>query len=73
MIPTIRLPVSSHLGLLLYTVGSNKWPEFEIIIEDESEYNLDISEDNTLALMPPKWSDEINSLSKNFQVLTCFH
>lgn len=49
-------------------VGNNKWPEFEIIIEDESEYNKDISEDNSLALIPTtKWSDEINSLSKNFQ------
>lgn len=74
MIPTIWFMLV-HILDYCYTVGSKMWPEFEIIIEDESEYNKDMSEGNSLAVMPTQWpdSDDINSLSKDFQVLTCFH
>lgn len=48
------------------------WLELEITIEDESEYNRDISEDNTLvnSLISKNRSDDtIDSLLDSFQVL----
>ncbi|KAK7283693.1 hypothetical protein RIF29_13398 [Crotalaria pallida] len=54
-----------------HTVGSNNaWPEYEIIIEDESEYNTEISEDNTLtnSLISRSRADvTMNSLMDSFQ------
>ncbi|MED6197381.1 hypothetical protein PIB30_055940 [Stylosanthes scabra] len=52
-------------------VGSkNVWPEFEIIIEHESEYNTDIPEDNALSnslISKNKIDDTMNSLMDSFQ------
>ncbi|KAK7303963.1 hypothetical protein RJT34_14913 [Clitoria ternatea] len=50
--------------------SNNLWPEFEIIIEDESEYNGDMSEDNTSAnsLISRNRTDEtMNSLLDSFK------
>jgi len=59
-----------------HTVGSkNLWPEFEISIEDESEYNRDISEENSLAnslISRNRNDDTMNSLMDNFKVLFFF-
>ncbi|KAK7341801.1 hypothetical protein VNO80_24740 [Phaseolus coccineus] len=52
-------------------VGSkNLWPEFEIIIEDESEDNRDTSEENTLSnslISRTRADDTMNSIFDNFQ------
>ena len=57
-----------------HAVGSkNVWPEFEIIIEEESEYNTDIPEDNALSnslISRNKVDETMNSLMDNFQVLS---
>ncbi|XP_027355046.1 programmed cell death protein 2 [Abrus precatorius] len=63
---------SGHPSSEHHKVASNNvWPEFEIIIEDESEYNRDISEDNnTLAnslISRNRTDDTMNSLLDNFQ------
>ncbi|KAL9296708.1 hypothetical protein ACSQ67_022604 [Phaseolus vulgaris] len=52
-------------------VGSkNLWPEFEIIIEDESEDNRDTSEENTLSnslISRTRADDTMNSIFDSFQ------
>lgn len=48
------------------------WPEFEVIIEDDSEDNADMSESNALAnslVSKNKTDGTMNSLLENFQVL----
>lgn len=67
-----------HILWIIYstTVGNkNTWPEFEII-EDQSECNVDTSEDNHLSnslILRNRSDDTMNSLMDSFQVLTCFH
>ncbi|CAL0328650.1 unnamed protein product [Lupinus luteus] len=67
----ISSPGSGSTSLVSQKVGSNNvWPEFEIIIEDESEYNTEISEDNTLAnssILKSRVDDAMNSLMDSFQ------
>ncbi|TKY45917.1 Programmed cell death protein 2 [Spatholobus suberectus] len=67
---------SGTTSLESHKVGSkNLWPEFEITIEDESEYNRDMSEENTLAnslISRNRTDDTLNSLLDNFQVLSFF-
>ncbi|RDX84540.1 Programmed cell death protein 2, partial [Mucuna pruriens] len=62
---------SGTTSLQSQKVGSkNLWPEFEITIEDESEYNRDVSEDNTLAnslISRNRTDDTMNSLMDNFK------
>ncbi|XP_061356084.1 uncharacterized protein LOC133300540 isoform X2 [Gastrolobium bilobum] len=62
---------SGTTSLESHKVGSNNvWPEFEIIIEDESEYNKDKTDDNTLAnslISRNAIDDTMNSLLDNFQ------
>ncbi|WVZ15595.1 hypothetical protein V8G54_013161 [Vigna mungo] len=57
--------LESHKG------GSkNLWPEFEITIEDESEYNRDISEENKLSnslISRNRTDDTMNSIFDSFQ------
>ncbi|XP_029126437.1 uncharacterized protein LOC114915703, partial [Cajanus cajan] len=65
-------PVSLHEIIFHYhTVGSKTlWPEFEITIEDESEYNRDISEENTLdnsLISRNRTDDTMNSVLDNFK------
>ncbi|KAL1371266.1 uncharacterized protein LOC107487524 isoform X2 [Arachis duranensis] len=75
-----QMKVSSAIGesnksgatsLDSHKVGSkNVWPEFEIIIEHESEYNTDIPEDNALSnslISKNKIDDTMNSLMDSFQ------
>ncbi|XP_020968594.1 programmed cell death protein 2 isoform X4 [Arachis ipaensis] len=75
-----QMKVSSPIGesnktgatsLESHKVGSkNVWPEFEIIIEHESEYNTDIPEDNDLSnslISKNKIDDTMNSLMDSFQ------
>ncbi|KAK7306429.1 hypothetical protein VNO77_44368 [Canavalia gladiata] len=54
-----------------HIVGNyNVWPEFEIIIEDESDYMQDMSEDNTFAnslISRNRTDDTMNQLLDNFQ------
>ncbi|KAK7404693.1 hypothetical protein VNO78_05649 [Psophocarpus tetragonolobus] len=49
--------------------GRNLWPEFAIIIEDESEYNTDMCEENLAnsLITRNKTDDTLNSLLDNFQ------
>ncbi|KAH1232489.1 Programmed cell death protein 2 [Glycine max] len=62
---------SGTTSLESHKVGSkNLWPEFEISIEDESEYNRDISEENSLAnslISRNRNDDTMNSLMDNFK------
>ncbi|XP_057725302.1 uncharacterized protein LOC130940990 [Arachis stenosperma] len=75
-----QMKVSSAIGesnksgatsLDSHKVGSkNVWPEFEIIIEHESEYNTDIPEDNALSnslISKNKIDDTMNSIMDSFQ------
>ncbi|TXG63357.1 hypothetical protein EZV62_010351 [Acer yangbiense] len=46
------------------------WPEYEMINEDESEYDTEMSEDNGHAnalISKPKKDDEMNSMFSNFE------
>ncbi|KAG4979778.1 hypothetical protein JHK82_033029 [Glycine max] len=62
---------SGTASLDSHKVGSkNLWPEFEITIEDESDYKRDMSEENTLAnslISRNRTDDTMNSLLDNFQ------
>ncbi|KAL5130263.1 Programmed cell death protein 2 [Glycine soja] len=64
---------SGTASLESHKVGSkNLWPEFEITIEDESDYKRDMSEENTLAnslISRNRTDDTMNSLLDNFQIL----
>ncbi|KAL9324887.1 hypothetical protein ACSQ67_005532 [Phaseolus vulgaris] len=54
-----------------HKVGSkNLWPEFEITIEDETEYNRDVSEENTLSnslISRNRTDDTMSSIFDDFQ------
>lgn len=68
-----------QLRIILDNTDANNtlWPEFEIIIEDESDNNnTDISESNALTsslISKSRNDDMMNSIVESFQVLPQIH
>lgn len=58
----------------MQTVASNSlWPEYQIVIEEESDYDTEISEDNEHAgslILKAGMDDTMKLLMNNFEVLT---